>query len=433
MMWMDVNTALSEVPVNAVALIDNTDFKSREESVAYNAAGLELIWHFTTTAGNTTHVVVTPTTGGDYDWAHQDGALYTIEIPASGGVSINNDTKGFGWFTGVADGVLPWTGPVIGFRQGTMNNFLIDNDWDTKRGLAGTALPNAAADAAGGLPISDGGALDLDAMNTAAVRLTAVRAAVLTDLINDGRLDALIDAILLDTGTTLDALIKDVPTVAEFEARSDVAGTAATPAEVNTEVDTALSDINLDHLMKTATVGANMTAEIVDNTALSRILANGDTSAFTPSTDGLQPIRDRGDAAWAGAPESVSGTIVVNTADTIFDLTATSGTLSTIDDTYNNMIICILDNSGSVYETARITDYVGASTRITIDHELTFPVDDGVDTFVIYRAAYAPVGAASITEGDKDDIVDKVYDESVKDHQTAGSGGYHLKRAGQRY
>lgn len=30
------------------------------------------------------------------------------------------------------------------------------------RGLAGTALPNAAADAAGGLPISDAGALDLD-------------------------------------------------------------------------------------------------------------------------------------------------------------------------------------------------------------------------------------------------------------------------------
>ena len=31
------------------------------------------------------------------------------------------------------------------------------------RGMAGTALPNAAADAAGGLPISDAGALDLDA------------------------------------------------------------------------------------------------------------------------------------------------------------------------------------------------------------------------------------------------------------------------------
>lgn len=37
------------------------------------------------------------------------------------------------------------------------------------RGLAGTALPNAAADAAGGLPISDAGGLDMDARLDAAI------------------------------------------------------------------------------------------------------------------------------------------------------------------------------------------------------------------------------------------------------------------------
>lgn len=125
-LWMDVDAALSEVPVNLLPLCDDTDFKSREESVAYNAAGLELIWHFTTTAGATTATVVTPTTGGAYDWAHQDGGMYTIEMPASGGASANNDTEGFGWFTGVATGVLPWRGPVIGFRAAALNDALID-------------------------------------------------------------------------------------------------------------------------------------------------------------------------------------------------------------------------------------------------------------------------------------------------------------------
>jgi len=125
-LWMDVDAALSEVPVNILPLLDDTDFKTREESVAYNAAGLELIWHFTTTAGATTATVVTPTAGGAYDWAHQDGGLYTIEIPASGGASVNNDTEGFGWFTGVATGVLPWRGPVIGFRAAALNNSLVD-------------------------------------------------------------------------------------------------------------------------------------------------------------------------------------------------------------------------------------------------------------------------------------------------------------------
>ena len=72
---------------------------------------------------------------------------------------------------------------------------LVDFDpFDAVR-MGMTALPNAAADAALGLPISDAGGLDLDAMNTAAVRLTAVRAAILTDWIDGGRLDLLLDAI----------------------------------------------------------------------------------------------------------------------------------------------------------------------------------------------------------------------------------------------
>lgn len=104
--WMDVDTALSEVPVNIFPLIDDTDFKTRETAVAYNAAGMDLVWNFVTPAGAFTQTAVTPTSGGNYDWTHQGDGMYTIEIPASGGASINNDTEGFGWFTGVCTGVL---------------------------------------------------------------------------------------------------------------------------------------------------------------------------------------------------------------------------------------------------------------------------------------------------------------------------------------
>ena len=154
---------LAEVPVNLLPLIDDTDFKAIEAAIAYNAAGLALYWHFVTAAGAYSVTAVTPTTGGNYDWTDQgDAGIYTIGIPASGGASINNDTEGFGWFTGKATGVLPWRGPVIGFRAAALNNLLIEDAFSTTRGLAGTALPNAAADAAGGLPISDAGGLDLD-------------------------------------------------------------------------------------------------------------------------------------------------------------------------------------------------------------------------------------------------------------------------------
>jgi hypothetical protein len=160
--WFDVDAALSEVPVNIFPLTDDTDFKTRETGITYNQAGMDLVWNFVTTSGAMSQTAVTPTTGGAYDWAHQGDGMYSIEIPASGGASINNDTEGFGWFTGICTGVLPWRSPVFGFRASGINNKLIDDAYDTARGLAGTALPAAAADAAGGLPISDAGALDLD-------------------------------------------------------------------------------------------------------------------------------------------------------------------------------------------------------------------------------------------------------------------------------
>lgn len=250
-LWMDVDANLAEVPVNIMPLLDDTDFKSREESVAYNAAGLELIWHFTTTAGATTATVVTPTTGGAYDWAHQDGGMYTIEIPASGGASINNDTEGFGWFSGKATGVLPWRGPVIGFRAAGLNNALIDSAYSTTRGLAGTALPDAAADAAGGLPISDAGGLDLDAQ-------------IGTD----------IDAILVDTGTTLDTLIKDIPTVAEFEARTLVAADYTVVSDLGT-VQTGDAYARLG-----APAGASVSADIA--------AVKAQTAAIEADTQDLQ-------------------------------------------------------------------------------------------------------------------------------------------------
>lgn len=151
-LWCDVDAALSEVPVNILPLIDDGDFKTIEGAVAYDAAGMALFWHFVTPAGAYTLTAVTPTTGGNYDWTDQGAAgIYTIEIPASGGASINNDTEGSGWFTGVATGVLPWRGPTIGFRAAGLNDLLIESAFSATRGLAGTALPAVAAEGAGGV------------------------------------------------------------------------------------------------------------------------------------------------------------------------------------------------------------------------------------------------------------------------------------------
>lgn len=74
--------------------------------------------------------------------------------------------------------------------------------YSATRGLAGTALPAAAADAAGGLPISDAGGLDLDAVGAAVTSGTHGNAALKT-LIDavDNFVDTEIGAIQTTLGT----------------------------------------------------------------------------------------------------------------------------------------------------------------------------------------------------------------------------------------
>lgn len=169
-------------------------------------------------------------------------------------------------------------------------------------------VPNAAADAAGGLPISDAGGLDLDAKLANTNEVTAARMGALTDWINGGRLDLLIDTLLarvpeiialtpggavtvgtnndktgysltattglgnqtanitgnlsgsvgsvtggINTGsgtiTNLDAL--DTAQDSQHATTQSAIGglNNLSAAQVNSEVDTALADIHLDHLL----------------------------------------------------------------------------------------------------------------------------------------------------------------------------------------
>jgi hypothetical protein len=97
----------------------------------------------------------------------------------------------------------------------------------------------------------------------------------------------------------------------------------------------ALSDINLDHLLKEPTVAADMTAEVVDATVISRIIANADTSAFDPALHGLKAIRD---AIIASAPlafhANAASAITVGNQDsgTFADTALDNGVYWTIGD-----------------------------------------------------------------------------------------------------
>lgn len=100
-----------------------------------------------------------------------------------------------------ATGMVPVTRTVELYRRTvTSGATLATADVDAIKTRVELALPNAAADAAGGLAISDAGGLDLDAMN-AQLQIGGT----LYDTVVAS--DVAIQAILVDTGTDIPALV----------------------------------------------------------------------------------------------------------------------------------------------------------------------------------------------------------------------------------
>lgn len=84
-------------------LIDDTDFKSLETGVAYNAAGMSVDLIKSSISGTPTKTDLTLTTGSTQDWIELGNGMYYIEITAA-----QNNTEGEIQLCGVATGILPF-------------------------------------------------------------------------------------------------------------------------------------------------------------------------------------------------------------------------------------------------------------------------------------------------------------------------------------
>lgn len=295
-------------------LRDNSDANPGDPltGLVYNSASLVCYYREGGTGAVTQLTLATQTVTG----AHTDGGFVELSSTNMPGMyrldlsdTIVSGTTNFATLTiaGFAD-----------LASHTVHIILTDVDlYDATRGGM-TALPNANADAAGGLPVSDAGGLDLDALNTAAVRLTAARAQVLDDWINAGRLDAILDTIAADV-VNLDG------------------GTLITTAQVNTEVDTALADFF---------TSAAALVDLIWDEAISGHLNAGTSGLYMALAGAILQ-----DTTITGTPTS-----------TTFNLTAGS----TIDDFYNDQLVYILSGTG-VGQVRPISDYTGSTRTITVD------------------------------------------------------------------
>lgn len=405
-----------------------------DSTVDHATAGLSL-WYRREGAAK---VAITPAALSALTDAHNDGGVEAvgdgssrIDVPdaafASGAQYVD--------FGGSATGIL--------CNGGRVRLTDLDIEDNVRAGL--TALPNAAADAAGGLPISDAGGLDLDARLDAAItsRLAAADIALASGKVTVGTNDdktgyALSTAGILAiwhqvtsaivTASTIGKLVVDyldaavssrsshsapdlsnldvaVSTRSSHSASDVTGGTTVAQAESN------IRGIDSDTL-KTLSDAQDVAQADLDNTAQYKAdVSNLDVAVSTRSSHSAADV-------WTAGTRTLTsfGTLVADIWNRLTSALTTAGTIGKL--LVDNIDAAISSRSShsapSVPTAAAIADQVWEEA--IADHSST-----GGSTAEALSNATAPTAAA---------IADAVWDEAAADHTTVGSMGEAMGAAG---
>jgi len=278
-----------------IRIIDSTTGLP-ETAVEHNTTGIDLFYRRELAV----RVAITEVALAALTTAHADGG---IEHISDGYYRL--DLPDLAFATG-ADSVLVG-GTVTGMVVIGTEVQLVDYNPEDAVRLGLTALPNAVADAAGGLPISDAGGLDLDAKLAATNEITAVRMAALTDWINGGRLDLILDAIPITAMRGTDgvdtATMRGTDSAALASVATETRLAELDGANLPTDVDAILVDTGttIPALLPVALVGGRMNADIGAKTGNVPLSAQEkldvNTEADTALTDYDPPTKAEMDTA----------------------------------------------------------------------------------------------------------------------------------------
>jgi hypothetical protein len=273
--------------------IDSTSGAPKTD-FAYNTAGIDL-WY---RRNGGAVASITEATLAAVDSAHADGGVIHI---GNGYFRLDSPDAAFAtgansvFFGGTATGVI-----IIGTEVQLVNHDVEDG---VRLGL--TALPNAAADAAGGLPISDAGALDLDTQLATLTNGTYGLSAI----------ETLVDEL------------ESRLTAARAGYLDNLSAGAVALASVCTELRMAHLNADIDSRMETFTYTAPDNANITNiisainnvtyglNALLvainSRLAATGYTA---PNNSGIADIKNKTDQLSFTSPNKVDATATVSVA-----------------------------------------------------------------------------------------------------------------------
>jgi len=340
---------------------------------------------------------------------------------------------------------VAWTMVLATAVSQTVNTYPVSFDPTDAVRIGLTSLPNAAADAAGGLAISDAGGLDLDTQLAATNEVTAVRMATLTDWINGGRLDLLLDAIpttaMRGTDSAALASVATEARLAELDAGNlptDIAAipttamrgtdSAATAASVAALNDVAATDIVSAGAITTLT-GAVVNVDLVDTiaTAGSIVVANqvwaNDITTWEGVTDSAAYTINNSDNQSAAAVSALTtaqadldkltgsdGATLATAQANYAPATATAlgATLATAQANYAPATATALSTVSTTIGAAGagLTEAGGTGDHLTAmpwnaawDAEVESEVNDAIDTAISELGVGAPTATPTIRTG----------------------------------
>ena len=212
--------------------------------------------------------------------------------------------------------------------------------------------------------------------------------------------DGVVDSILVDTGTTLDAAIAGIPTVAEFEARSLVAAdytvVADLPAAGATQASVDAIKVVVDDIL-------------VDTAAIDITAIDAKVDLILADTDELQT-----DLVDGGRVDLVLDAILLDTGTTL------DGKMNVLDGKADD----ILEDTSTTLDAAitalqeNVTDILADTDELQTD----WTADGRLDVILDIAAAAGAIDAAA--------VADAVWDEAMSEHVVAGSAGEALSAAG---
>ena len=381
------------------------------------------------TASTPSNLAATTTAHSDGGFIHIGDGYYRIDLPDAACAS-SSGIRGV-LVHAVATGMVG------------VGSYLVLTGYDpydtVRAGL--TALPNAAADAAGGLPISDAGGLDMDAIGTNAAGATsnALVASSNALVANTNALAAGSNALVASSNALVANATAGAGSSNALVASSNalVANTTAGQASSNALVASS------NALLANATAGAGSSNALVASS--NALVANSNALVVLADTNDIQTrlpaalVSGRIDASvGAVAANAITAAAIADgaidratfAADTglqsIRSGTAQAGgstsitvdsSASAVNDFYNNTYIYLTGGTG-VGQARFISDYDGSTKIATVNSVwATNPSSDS--TFAIIAFSTIP-GASAPTAAE---VADAVWDEAQADHTSAGTFG----------